>query len=622
MALDAGTLDQFHASLPPNTIARSQVVAWVNNEGSSAFGKWRQDRLRDLYQKLLSSTIANDQNLMVATTTEQAPPALLDTNRDTRMVFSRLYRRSQLEPLAVRCRDEATTGSVGASSTAGQTLGESNSELLSPTALFLTPVSSMKPTLGDLEMLQRCGLTNSLITTIAMTDAESSSLITTKLLGRNDRTCIIISGMASSGDNDVRRRSLARFQCLPPTMMDEVLPADEAMKFAKLRQTVYQGATYFVATNHSRWPITITASMANTQSLQSVSPTDNLPKISTDGSWSQSLQPGELVAVRAAVRDSAQNAKVQAWSAQIDGGESRTTEIGNMVRELADLLAATTEPKVASLIENAGLEDEQPSRKNDPQTPASIPISQGTSAPLNVLGWMVAQHPVGATGIDEEVAYEGKRSIRLSNRDGRPGGTWIVSRPIETPSSGRIAVSLMIRGEPSENPASVKPIIVRFAIEGTVAGSSFRQSKSIAVPRDGQWSSSPSRIEIDSLPRCGVESLRIAIDVMNEGTVWVDDVKSEDSFMTAAEKSQLQSQLFLAIGGITKGELTPAVKLLESHWVQQILASPTAPQRPTMASNRESLERARTKGDKAFTEPSRPGIAERLKNWLPRSIRF
>jgi hypothetical protein len=293
-----------------------------------------------------------------------------------------------------------------------------------------------------------------------------------------------------------------------------------------------------------------------------------------------------------------------------------------MMRELADLLAATAEPKSSNLIENAGFEDDQSSRPKDATTPSATDSIKVGSHPLNVTGWMVAQHPVGAAGIDDEVALEGKRSIRLSNRDGRPGGTWIVSRPIETPSSGRIALSLMVRGEPSESPESSKPIIVRFAIEGSVAGSSFRQSRLITVTRNGQWSSSPYRIEIDSLPRCGVESLRLAIDVMNEGTVWIDDVKSEDSFMTAAEKSHLQSQVFLAIGGITKGELSPAVKLLESHWIQQILGSPTEPTRPTMVSSKESLQRVGEKNEKSATEPSRPGIAERLKGWLPRSIRF
>ena len=617
MSMDSGALDRFHASLPPNTTARSQLVAWINNEGATAFDQWRQDRLRSLYAQLLLSTTAKDKNLLVATTMEQPSAGVFAASQDSRMVFSRLYRRSQLEPLAARCRDEHTTGSTSLSSASIQNLSDSNGDIFSPTAIFITPVSSIEPTLGDIEMLQRCGLASSPIATIAIGDPESSSLSVAKLLGRSDRTRLAISGIASSGDNEVRRRSLARFQNLPPTLMNDVPPADEAMKFAKLRQQVYEGATYFVATNHSSWPILVTASIKDGASLQSVLPTDGLPKITVDGTWSLSLQPGELFAVRAAVP----NAKIQAWSAQIEGGESRTAEIGNMLRELADLLAATMEPRSASLIENPGFEADRRVKTGAAETPSSQQTGQSTATPINVVGWMVAQHPVGATGIDEDVAFEGKQSIRLSNRDGRPGGTWIVSRPIDAPSSGRIAVSLMIRGEPSEDTANSNPITVRFAIEGNVAGSSFRQSKSISVPRNGQWSSTPCRIEIDSVPRCGVESLRIAVDVMNEGTVWVDDIKSEDSFTTAAEKSQLQSQVFLAIGGITKGELSPAVKLLDSHWIQQILGSPIEPQRPTLAS-RESLERARTKGDKVFTEPPRPGMAERLKGWLPRSIRF
>lgn len=628
LSLDSHTLDRFHSSLPANTIARSQVAAWANNEGAENFERWRQDRLCNLYHHLAAAATADDKDLLVVTTMEQLPKGLLNISSDVRLSVSTLYRRSQLEPLAARSRDEQTT--IGVNSLTSQPKNSFRNSLPttkpndradgleSTTALFITPVSLLAPAPGDIEMQLKCGLSRSPISTTPALDPESVSLLVTSLLGRGDRNCIAVSGFATSGDNETRRRSLARFQSLPLVTMDDVPSADEAMKYARLRRVVHAGATYLVATNQSRWPISINVSLANVTGLQALLPTDVSPKVLSDGTWTASLQPGELIAVRALNT----SAKVEVWSAQVEGGETRTTEIGNMMRELAVLLAATTEPKQANLIENAGFESDRFPKSSNVKSVDTTTSKKSLSAPENVAGWLLAQHPDEAAGIDDEVAFEGTRSVRLSNRDGRPGGTWIVSRPIETPASGRIAINFMVRGEPSEEARKAKPILVRFAIEGGVAGSNLRRTMSIEVPRNGQWSSAPCRIEIDSLPRCGVESLRFAIDVMNEGTVWIDDVKSEDSFLTEAEKSELQSQMFLAIGGIAKSELSPAVKLLESHWVQQILGAATGPPRPTMKPSREALDRAGSKGDKAFTEPRQPGVAERLKGWLPRSIRF
>ena len=80
--------------------------------------------------------------------------------------------------------------------------------------------------------------------------------------------------------------------------------------------------------------------------------------------------------------------------------------------------------------------------------------------------------------------------------------------------------------------------------------------------------------------------------------------------------------MFLALGGIAKGELSHAAKLLESHWVQQMLGGVAEPPRPAIVSTDETLDTSVSSGNKETTESSNPGIAERLKGWIPRPIRF
>ncbi len=196
----------------------------------------------------------------------------------------------------------------------------------------------------------------------------------------------------------------------------------------------------------------------------------------------------------------------------------------------------------------------------------------------------------------------------------------MVSRAFPAPRSGRVAVSMMLRGEPSSAPEKSQPIKVRLSIEGTVAQSNLRESTIVNVPRDGRWSTVPCRVEIDQLPACGVDSLRVAIDVMTEGTVWVDDVRVADQFMTEQERNQLQSQMYLAMGAIPKGDLMAAAKLLESHWIQELLSGPWDVHRPAILNTTEDqvLPPVAQPPQKEET----PGIADRFRSWLPKPMRY
>jgi len=327
------------------------------------------------------------------------------------------------------------------------------------------------------------------------------------------------------------------------------------------------------------------------------------------------LQPCELTAFR--IADA--NVNIGSWKVNLFNGSIQLAEISSTVRELAALVAANTEQHVAGCLENASFEADPIALPNQPLSP---PSESASLANVNLPGWMLAQHPVDCVTLDEEFASDGRRSIRLSNRDGRSGGTWIVSRMFDEPTSGRIAMSLTLRGEPSESPEKEQPIRVRVAIEGNVAGTSMRQSIVVDVPRDGKWSAIPFRVEVASLPRCGVDSLRLAIDVMNQGTVWIDNIKAEDSFLTTAEKTQLQSQMFLALGGIAKGDMAQAARLLDSHWVEELLCVASPNERPNVTAEIKSLDTIAPSGDKGRAGQTTPGIADRIKAWLPKPLRF
>jgi hypothetical protein len=614
--LDSASLDRFHASLPAGAPARSQMMAWVANEGSAAFDDWRAGCLRSLYARMALQVGRHKKSLMALSTRDALPIERLVTENGAPILYTRLYRRSPLETLADRCRNEqvAIASAVNKSGVAG----DAHPESWLNAALYLAPSPQESLRLGYQEVVTAFELDSPQPHADITTDPLATALAISKSLSRSDRTSIgICASVALSGDA-VTRRSLTRFNALPPVAMEDVVPADEAMKLVKLRKASFGGMSYLAVMNHSRWPMSASVMVTASGRIEPLITDDGGPRIDPQGAWQVQLAPGELAAVR--VRDP--NAKVRAWTANVDGGAAQVAAIGKSVREWADAVAIMTEPKPCDCIENASFEAGPAATAGGAATDKATSAQPDVSNQNQVAGWLLAQHPASCATLDNEVAQDGKHSIRLRNLEGRPGGTWIVSRQIATPATGRLAVSLMLRGQPSEDASKTEPILVRVAIEGNVAGSAMRQAEVFRVPRDGKWSQTPCRVEVDLLPRCGVESLRLAIDVMNEGTVWIDSVRAEDSFMTETERSQLQSQMFLALSGIGKGELSHAAKLLESHWVQQMLAGVAEPPRPAILQTSESLDTIPANGNKETTENTAPGIAERLKGWIPRPIRF
>lgn len=633
--LDSSTLDRFHASLPSGAPARSQMIAWVAGEGADEFEKWRAAQVSDLYERLSNVTAKSAYRLFVLSMRDQVPVDRLHPRAKQNATFVKVYRRSHLEPIAARCRDEQITymtSVIGEPSVTTST-GDTSPKVLASTVtaiedvsagIFVTPEPVIESDRAYSEIAKAYGLKLTTPRPMLLRESQSAALSMTRLIGRDDRLEVIFSGSTLLDDSDVRRQSIRRFRSLPSVGMKDVEPADEAMKLAKLRQVSIDGKTYFSVFNQSPWAVSANVMIATSGKLKSAVTSEPAPTLDSGGLWRLSLEPGELVVV---VADDA-NATVRAWTAQPSGGGALIASVGKAVGELADGVAVVTEPKRCDCIDNSGFEQGGPASTGVAQVNATSSSENVRNAAdlitnaSNVQGWLLAQHPVGCASLDDEVAYQGKNSIRLRNAEGRPGGAWIVSRQINSPATGRLSVSVMLRGEPSENADSKDPILVRVAIEGTVAGIAMRQAQTFAVRRDGNWTQTPCRVEVDQMPRCGVDSLRLAIDVMNEGTVWIDDVRAEDSFMKQSEKSQLQSQVFLALGGISKGELSHAAKLLDSHWVQQMLSGAVEPPRPAVISVSETLDSVEPARNKETTEKANPGIAERLKGWLPRPIRF
>jgi hypothetical protein len=294
------------------------------------------------------------------------------------------------------------------------------------------------------------------------------------------------------------------------------------------------------------------------------------------------LRPGQLVLLR--TREPAPELAIRSWVAGIRGG---TAEIENIKSE------------VAAIVQRLGLlSDLEPSNS---LTNGSFEQSGG----IGLVGWMHAQHPPGCVQIDDQESIAGEHSVLLTTDLSVSPRTWIVSQAIEPPDSGRLAISLAARAERVEGG---QPHSMRVSIEATRGGKPIRYSADFEVPRNGQWGSQQIVLETDGVGKQSVDSLRLTIDSLSGGRVWLDDVRVHHWFPTAKEREELQSLAFLAVQGLQTGNFTPSSRLLQNHWARYLL---------TVTSPDPAKPMAETKPEEKPT-----GVAERIRDWLPRPIRF
>jgi len=654
LVIDEQTLNEFHASLGDKAPPRESFETWVQKSGFDTFQRWRLDRIASGFEQVLNQI--DGRNLLVMSFDSALPSSLVELGRDRRIITTRLQRRALTEPLAMRVRDEDCNASVPVP------LDGEPTPLAYLAATFHQPTSDASgfepgpsgstesDSVNDVDRVV-AGLIDAVIEqsqsgVTALLDPTESSLALAHLVNRSDRAIVAIGGGAANQPaSDVRRRSLRSFAELPPVAMTDVESSVPAMTSLRVRIATYNDETYIYAVNQTRWPVVWEAILSRPTTVYRLGPVppqrssapaplptdDPLHAASQNRSttgdsassvrqnesgtrWQTVVDGGELVAIRLASRDT----KLVDWRATFAGSANQVATIRVGVEDAVSAIAEKQHLRRRDLISNASFE------------------ADGAGVP----GWMIAQYPTDCVAIDSRVAFQGSQSIRLVGQPGRAGGSWIVSQSIQPPRSGRLAVAVRFRGGKATKQAA-EPLVVRMALEGTVSGTPIRKTKSVTLAADGKWGE-PEWLEIAKLPSLPLESLRLTIDLMSTGEVWIDDIACYDQFMTAAEKTHWEHLVFLAAGGLSRGDCIGASQLFDSHWALDLVnTSPwvggqtngqssvrRAAFNPSVTS--ESVESATASspptGQKITAPTKQPaaprGWSDRLKSWLPRPLRF
>ena len=277
------------------------------------------------------------------------------------------------------------------------------------------------------------------------------------------------------------------------------------------------------------------------------------------------------------------------WAASVQGGEPVIAEIKKRVTQIVERIGYLNNPARYDQLKNGGFE---------------------SVGEMGLVGWLHAQHPAGCVAVDTDEAIEGKHSIRLTTHSMTSGKTWLVSDLIAPPSSGRLAVSMALRAQQASDEETHQ---LRVSVEGTQRGDPVRYTEEVKVPRSGAWQTRHIVLEVAGIDRKVFESVRLTIDSLSSGRLWIDDVRLHDDFSTTRERTDLQNQAFLAVEGLQRGNLTPSARLLNNRWAQHLLSMPEPARKKTLGVSVETpLPESR----------EIPEIADQNRGWFLDRLRF
>ncbi|TWU40701.1 hypothetical protein [Novipirellula artificiosorum] len=404
-------------------------------------------------------------------------------------------------------------------------------------------------------------------------------------IDRLDPAVILLNGHLLAGSLPLGlRQTLAGFRALPRTPLQELVSADPCSETVHVKWGVDKQKLSLLIANVAPWP--------NDVELACRTPIHWIMEGKEPASLIQNpdrtrtkieLGAGEMVVLYS---DSIQSPDALfAWSSHVRGGDAAIDRIKMDVTTVVEKLGTLSDSDPYPALSNGSFE---------------------VSSDVGITGWLHAQYPEGCVTIDTAESIEGKKSVCLITDGHATMQTWLVSETITPPASGRLAVSLACRAKSAEVSS---PHRVRVSVEGTQAGTPFRYSQEVEVPRNGQWQPRKILAEADQIQPTSTESLRITIDSLSPGQLWIDDVRLHDRFPTGKERTELQNQAFLAVQGLQRGNLEPCSRLLKNRWSQVLLdASSTH----TKSTNEQSKSK----------ESEAPGVAERIRSWLPSPMRF
>jgi hypothetical protein len=251
--------------------------------------------------------------------------------------------------------------------------------------------------------------------------------------------------------------------------------------------------------------------------------------------------------------------------------------------------------------------DDIAARADQISTPQSVSLLQdpgfesslGTAADAT---WSSSHGPTSNAQIDAEVHFEGQQSLKLESR----GDSVVVrSQPFPVPRTGRLFLSLRLR---TSDPPRPTPLVLGLETDD----GSYRRLHRWDGTLSTQWDP-PFMLRVDDLPADPQQQLRVRLQLLGAGEVWIDDVQLFDTWFEREEQSTLRHTLQVALTQLGLGDVAGCYRTLSGYWPRFLLRHI-----PRQSETVAAVPRRRST---TAPRPQRTSMLDRIRRYVPQALR-
>ena len=419
-------------------------------------------------------------------------------------------------------------------------------------------------------------------------------------LQRGDRQLLMTGGrMLVIGQEDSQLSFVQTFRELPAVPFKDVVLDDEDATIQPLaiRQARAGAYNYLYLLNDSSWSVTANVRLKTSPLAKLVALGDRaLQPLRVTGKeveWTVPMKPYDMVAVRC-------SDDLQIQGVTVTNEQRVFAELSDKIEILRARVLASKATSDAIEIVNAQFEQQD----------------EGT-----LTGWI--HTPLGSddnllVGVEPTGTPQGK-VLKMRSR-GAIG--WVRSAALASPKLGRLKLSVRLR-----TPDANRQPPLRLAIQGKVNGSEYYRYAQVGVGPTGtpQLTAEWKEFEIlfDNLPLHQLEDLRVGMDLMGPGEVWVDDVRATDTWFRKVERDELLKSVALARFHLRARNVSDCQAVLDGYWSRFLEETISIDESRVTAPPPDATvdqEKSKTPNDQPVAKP----VAKQpsgLRAWLPKFLR-
>jgi hypothetical protein len=232
--------------------------------------------------------------------------------------------------------------------------------------------------------------------------------------------------------------------------------------------------------------------------------------------------------------------------------------------------------------------------------------------PMDPAGGITGWHCFGTSltaQLDQTAVCKGQNSIKLTNGSSEPGT--FLSQPLTIPATGRLGVSVFVgvSADCKSLPMNVvlsakyrdKPYYRSVPVGETLMSSYFAHVE----PKNGvRWHRLV--VPLEHLPLESLEDVRIGIQYLGSGSVWLDDISLYQVWFSENEMRELLTILPVADQRCSSGRVSELTSLLEGYWTQFLFQHVPMPQ----SSSKPPLVKETSVPQKS------PTMSQRVRGWF------